>query len=206
MDDYYYSLFEPPQKKLNIKKVIIISVVVIIIILIVLLFSSPKKEKEDNLQFVAEQVDTNSIFYDINRSISVELSNAYELKQYDSEGKYLIELRSKNNTNIFISKKDKLESKNLSSVVTADKIAFTESFGTYSNLSDLKDLIINNNSAYTYSFHYLDPNLNIAFYIQIIWLEIGNNYYIFDVEFPLSDLLLNSNLITDTLIYFKEQP
>ena len=55
-----------------------------------------------------------------------------------------------------------------------------------------------------YSFHYLDENLNKAFYIQVILLEIGEKIYIFDIDFPLEDLVLYTNLATETLSLFKQ--
>lgn len=206
MDEYYdFFSYQPPQKKLNIKKVaIIVGVIVILIIILILILSIKKNEPPVEDEFIVETTESSFIFYDANQSISIEIPNTHSFKQYNSESTYLIELRSENNTNIFISKKAKLEGKNLNSVVTADKTAFTESFSSLSNLSDIKDLIVNDRPAYTYSFHYLDTNLNKAFYIQIVWLEVDNNYYVFDVEFPLDDIFSNTNLLTDVLINFKE--
>lgn len=199
MDEFYE---EPP--KLNIKKVIIISVIFLLILILLIVWiakkiSTPKQNLIQNVQVT----ETSSIFSSNDKSVSVELSNTLGLKNYNSELDYLIELRSDNNLDIFISKKEIFPNKSLQDVVNADKLAFLEKFENYSNLSDAKELSVNGNQAYTYSFHYLDKNLNQAFYLQIVWIQIENSYYIFDIEFPLDDLSFNTNVVTDVLSNFQ---
>ena len=207
MDEYDFLSYEPPKKQLNIKKVVIISIIVIAtIIVIIAIFSYSPKERTETppmQEVVVEVPDPNLLYFDISRSISIELSTNYNLQPYNSEGKYLIELRSDENVHIFISKKDILPNKKLNPVVTADRLVFVESFNNISNLSEVKDVLVNGVPACTYSFHYLS-NLNKIFYIQVTWLELNNCYYVFDIEFPLNDLITNSNLVTETLITFKE--
>ena len=53
--------------------------------------------------------------------------------------------------------------------------------------------------AYTYSFHYLDSQTNTGYYLQTIWIENNNKYYILDVEFPVKTLNENSKIINDIL-------
>ena len=134
----------------------------------------------------------------------MELANSFNLKQYQPKQNYLLELRSENNLNIFVSKANALSNRTLSEIANADKTAFLQNFPNNSNLSDIKELSVNNNLAYTYSFHYLDKNLNQAFYLQVIWLQIGDIYYTFDIEFPLDDLSFNINIATSVLSGFKQ--
>lgn len=193
------------HKSINKKKVIIVSIIIIIFILSLFLFFS-KKNNEVIPENISTSIDSNpnSLFFDKNKTISLEISKHYNLEQYTPKENYLIELRSEDNLNVFVSFREKFVEKELKKVVLADKLAFTESFEKTSNLSELKELNINGNPAYTYSFHYLDQNLNQAFYIQIVWILIDNNYYIFDIEFPLDNINIYANIVNDTLSLFKK--
>jgi hypothetical protein len=105
---------------------------------------------------------------------------------------------------VYISKMEKMENRPLSSVARADKLAYLEEYNAYSNLSDIKELNVNGNEAYTYSFHYLDENLRKAFYIQVVLLELDDAIYVFDIDFPLDDLTLYTNLTTEVLETFTK--
>lgn len=196
-----YEFYEEPRH-LNMKKVIIISVIFVIILvsLIVIIakkISSPPNETNHEIK------KTSTVFYSHDNSICVELSNNLNLKSYNSDLDYLLELRSENNLNIFIAKENAIQNKELSEIINADKIAFLSNFESYSNVSDLKELSVNNNLSYTYSFHYLDKLLNKAFYLQVVWLQIKDVYYIFDIEFPLDDLSFNTNIVSSVLSTFQ---
>lgn len=190
-------------RRLNIKKVIVISIIFIVFILGVIIFIAKKiSTPQDNLS-TNEITETSTVFYSYDDSISIELSNNLNLKNYNSNLGYILELRSDDNLDIFVSKKDIIANKTLAEVVNADKSAFLSNFKTQSNLSEVKELSVNNNLAYTYSFHYLDETINTAFYLQVIWLQIDNNYYIFDIEFPLDNLSFYTNISTSILSSFK---
>ena len=198
-------LFFNWHKSLNIKKVIITILVIVTFILLIVFLSVPKeKVEEEPLPVPVSNPEKNTTsFFDKNKSISIELSNTYNLEQYIPTSNYLLELRANSNLNIFTSAKDIIQGRTLKDVVSADRLAYTENFENISNLSDIKELLVNNIPAYTYSFHYLDKNLNTTFYIQITWMELNNKYYIFDIEFPLDNLTSYTNIITDTLSSFK---
>lgn len=197
-----YEFYEEPRH-LNLKKVVIISVVLIAILLLVILLIAKKistSEKTTEPQTQTTQ-NTTTTFSSNDNTVRVELSNHLNLTKYESN--YLLELRSENNLGIFISKKDAISNRDLLDIVNADKIAFLQNFEKSSNISDIKELSVNNNLAYTYSFHYLDTKLNKAFYLQIAWLQIDNQYYVFDIEFPLDDLSFYTNLVTSVLASFS---
>ena len=197
MDDFYIE-----NRHLNIKKVIIISIILAIILVSIIILVVKKVSKtEENMQVQVN--DTSSTFYSSDNTFSIEISNSFGLKPYSSELGYLLELRSDDNLNIFISKENIIQNKNLSEIIEADKIAYLENFDSYSNLSETKELSVNNNPGYTYSFHYLDKTLNQAFYLQVTWLQVGNEFYIFDIEFPLDDLSFNTNISSSVLASFK---
>jgi len=201
---YEYDVEKAFRKNLNIRKVAIVAGIIIAIIIVVALIlhtPAPAPKNETSSEITAP---SGSIFYNSTNSVSIELSKAYNLKQYSSEH-YIIELRSFDNLGIFISETEVIPNKKLSSIVETDKQSFLEEFEGHSNLSDTKELLVRGNPAYTYSFHYLDTNLNKPFYIQIVWLEIDNIYYIFDIEFPLEDMIINTNVITETLTSFAYQ-
>lgn len=195
MNDFY----EEPRQ-LNIKKIIIIVTILILILLIITLLIARKISKPKTNSDSANTT-TSTIFYTLDNSAYLELPNSFNLKQYTSD--YLLELRSENNLNIFIEKANVFQNKNLKEVIEADKITFLKNFAGHSNLSESKELSINNNLAYTYSFHYLDKNIGKAFYLQVTWLQINDNYYIFNIEFPLDDLAFNTNISSSVLSNFK---
>lgn len=192
------------HKQLNMKKVILIGVLVLFFIIIISDLFSNLLKKEKTITTQKEVQNPNSVFYDKNNKISIELSKQYELTQYYSNNDYLIELRSPNNLDIFVSKKDLIENRTLSEVVAADSNSYIENFKTYSNLSDLSEFNINNQTAYTYSFHYLDNSNKIPFYLQVVWLETENCYYVFDIEFPLDNIENYTKILNETLTSFKE--
>ena len=199
-----YEFYEEPRH-LNFKKVVMISIVLIVILLLVILLIAKKiatSEKTIEPQTQTTQNATTT-FSSNDNTICVELPNHLNLTKYESN--YLLELRSENDLGIFISKKDAIANRELSDIVNADKIAFLQNFEKSSNISDIKELSVNNNLAYTYSFHYLDTKLNKAFYLQIAWLQIDNQYYVFDIEFPLDDLSFYTNLVTSVLASFQTQ-
>lgn len=190
------------NKKLNLKKVFIAIIIALFLLVIIIeLISNSFKKSE------TEKVDNsnpNSIFMDNDETISLNLSRKYELSQYIPKQNYLLELRSKNNLNIFVSKKDLIGNRSLKDVISADRRQYIENFSAYSNLSDINEISTNDGTpGYTYSFHYLDNNINQTFYLQIIWIESQTGYYILDIEFPLDELNTYSNIITETASSFR---
>ena len=195
-------------EKLNIKKVIIaISIGVLLIVSIIVFVISRVGAKENEVvedvsEVKANQENTKMTFTDTENTISLELDKKYNFAQVQNN-KYLIKLTSEENAEIFISKLEGLEDKDLYSVARADKLAYLESYNSYSNLSDLKELSVNGNQAFTYSFHYLDENLKKAFYIQVVLLKVNNTIYVFDEDFPLDQLDFYTNLLVEVLTDFK---
>ncbi len=194
------------HKQLNIKKIAIaVFIILFLIILFFDLFSNLFKEKPTTIQEKTQEAQNpNTIFYNNDKTISIELSKQYELSQYTSSNDYLLELRSPNNLDIFISKIDLVDGKTLKEVASADSNSYIENFKTYSNLSSLSEFDFNNNTAYTYSFHYLDSSNKTPFYLQIVWLQTENCYYIFDVEFPVENMANYTKIVNEILTSFKE--
>lgn len=200
-----YDFYEEP-KHLNIKKVVIVSLILIIFLISILIMIFVKIHNNKNTPDISEKIieeEKNIVFYSEDKSISVELSKAFNLKPYSSNLGYLLDLRSDNNLDIYISRENMIPNKQLLEIVEADKNVYLKKFESYSNLSEIKELSVNGNIAYTYSFHYLDKNLNNAFYIQVTWLQINDTLYIFDIEFPLDELVFNSNISSSILSSFK---
>lgn len=196
-------------EKLNIKKVIIAALIGILLIVSIIVFiiskvgaHKNKIEEDQTTTKIEENESTTTVFTDTANTISVELDKKYNLVQAQNN-EYLIKLSSDEDVDIYVSKLEGLEDKELYSVARADKLAYLESYNTYSNLSDLKELSVNGNQAYTYSFHYLDENMKKSFYIQVVLLKVNDRIYIFDVDFPLDELNFYTNLLTETLAEFK---
>lgn len=188
--------------KLNIKKVIIVVLILILLIVSIVVFAISRMSQNKN-DVNLDSSATTEVFADVENTISVEIPKKYKLVQ-SHNNEYLIKLSSEENVDIYISKIDEFQNRDLYSVARADRLAYLESYNAYSNLSDLKELEVNGHRAYMYSFHYLDENLKKAFYIQVILLEMENCIYIFDIDFPLDDLVLYTNIATETLSTFKE--
>lgn len=189
------------RKELNIKKIIILILIIPLIIGIVIWKLSPSIEEkvEQKIEKKIEDENPNTIFYSENKNISLELSKTYNFTQYFPTNNYQLELRNENNLNIFISEEKKLENQVLSEIVSADQAAYISNFDKYSNLSSVSEFDRNGNLAYTYCFHYLDSKTKTAYYLQTIWLETNENYYILDIEFPLDTLSENSKIINEIL-------
>ena len=183
---------------------IIIFIIIIAVTLLLILRKDQNAIQEEMLYLPFTNLETNSTtFFNSNGTYSLELSNIYNLQQFTPTDNTLLELRSDKNLNVFISQKDIISDKSLKDVVLADQLAFTENFQTISNISEIKELTINENNGCTYSFHYLDENINTTFYIQVTWIQINNNYFVFDIEFPVDDINNYTSLITDVLSNFK---
>lgn len=188
------------RKKLNIKKIALAIILILFIVIMILDLVSEITNKKEPINVDAQ--NPNAIFYDSNNTISIELSKQYELSEYKPSGDYLIELRSPNNLNIFISHQDLIENRTLSSIVSSDLRYYIEEYTSYSNLSDVTEFTVKDKIAYTYSFHYLDSKTNTPYYLQVVWLESENGYYIFDIEFPLENLNNYTKIVNETLEAF----
>lgn len=194
------------EGKLNVKKVIIAVLILILLVVSIIVFAISRATEnagKTNSKNGTDNCATTEIFTDIQNTISIEIPKKYKLVQAHNN-EYLIKLSSEENVDIYISQIDKIQDRDLYAIARADKLAYLESYNSYSNASELKELEVNGNKAYMYSFHYLDENLNKAFYIQVILLEVGEKIYIFDIDFPLDDLVLYTNIATETLSTFKQ--
>ncbi len=188
------------RKKLNIKKIALAIILILFIVIMILDLVSEMTNKKEPIN--VDSQNPNAIFYDNNNTISIELSKQYELSRYKPSGDYLIELRSPSNLNIFISHQDFIENRTLSSIVSSDLRSYIEEYTSYSNLSDVTEFTVKDKTAYTYSFHYLDSKTNTPYYLQVVWLESENGYYIFDIEFPLENLNNYTKIVNETLEAF----
>lgn len=180
------------RNQLNVKKVVIVIIILIIICLIIFVPKIIKLKKQNS--------NPNSIFISSDNSLSIELSKQYAFSKYTPTQEYILELRSPSNVNLFVSRKNLIENKNLNTIVSVDRDSYIKNFNSYSNLSEVAELTINGYSAYSYSFHYLDSKDNkTSYYLQIIWIETENGYYILDIEFPLNFLDTNYSIINDLI-------
>lgn len=201
MNDYFSW-----RRELNMKKVIIfVSIIAFLLILLIsFAISKYKNHKLEKQRIEEENAKPNKVYVSSDNSFSIELSKSYKLVQNASSSEYLLDLVSNSNLGIHIAKMSPVENKSFQNIAKADRLAYSQSFSSYSNLSDIKELLIGDKTAYTYSFHYLDTSLNKAFFIQVVWIEIDNMYYTIDIDFPLDDLPFYTNIVTETLASFKK--
>lgn len=185
------------RKELNIKKIAILVIVIILIVGIIIWKLLPPVK--DTIEEKVEDSNPIASFYSENGNIGLELSKEYGFTQHYPTNNYLLELRNNDSLNIFIAEEEKIQNQTFSEIVTADQTAYISNFDKYSNLSNVSEFNLSGSLAYTYSFQYLDSKTKTAYYLQTIWIEKNDKYYIIDIEFPLDTLNENSKIINDVL-------
>ena len=192
-------------RNLERKQIILIfSIIVAIIILITVVCIFAINSHKKALSF-GKNLGENKLFTGKNDSVKVTISKNYKLKQYNTYLDYLLELRNDNNLNIFVKKLDNslIENKTLANLIRGDRTTYIKEFNSVTNLSEITDFNINNNSAATYNFQYTDINQNQIYYLQVVFLQIDNNIYVFDFDFPIENPDYN-NLVNDFLNNFQK--
>ena len=189
------------SKELTIKKILIVVAIAAVITFLVfhIIFSSFNNKNEN----IIEDENPIATFSSTDNRFSIEFPKEYGFVSYSTSGDKLLELRNDKNLNVFVSSKDLISNKSLSDIVSADITSYLEEFSNSSNISEITEFVHNEKPAFTYSFHYLDFETKTTYYLQVMWLEYVNNYYIIDVEFPLDDLYDNTSIINDILNNFK---
>ena len=185
------------RKELNIKKILIVLLIILIISGLILGKVFPPS-KESSFVKIKDEV-TESKFYSKNKNFSLTLSSSYNFIQFDPAESHILELRNENNLNIFVAEENLLQNLTLAELVEADLKSFVAQFKKSSDISNVTEFDRGGKPAYTYSFHYLDSNTKTAYYLQTIWIEYNDRYYIIDIEFPLNSLNENSKIINDVL-------
>ena len=215
MNDYYSY-----ERKLNIKKVII-AIAILLAIVIVLIVAITKNNDKDDITTNSDvdkqtsspsipekeeeekELSTNVVYQDINKTISVELKRSYGLEVIPPQDNRLLILQSTDNLSLYISKLDLIPNRDFLDVVTADKDSYVNNIGPYSNLTELRELQVGSLRAFTYGLQFLETTSNSAYILQIVWLETPDCYYVFDVEYPLSDDIYFQTVLTEALSTFS---
>ena len=214
MNDYYSY-----ERKLNIKKVIIAIAILLAIVIVITVAitknndtnnttATPNVEVQSSSPSVPEkeekkELSTNVVYQDINKTISVELKRSYGLEVIPPQDNRLLILQSTDNLSLYISKLDLIPNRDFLDVVTADKDSYVNNIGPYSNLTELRELQIGSLRAFTYGLQFLETTSNSAYILQIVWLETPDCYYVFDVEYPLSDDIYFQTVLTEALSTFS---
>ena len=214
MNDYYSY-----ERKLNIKKVIIAIAILLAIVIVITVAitknndtnnttATPNVEVQSSSPSVPEkeekkELSTNVVYQDINKTISVELKRSYGLEVIPPQDNRLLILQSTDNLSLYISKLDLIPNRDFLDVVTADKDSYVNNIGPYSNLTEIRELQIGSLRAFTYGLQFLETTSNSAYILQIVWLETPDCYYVFDVEYPLSDDIYFQTVLTEALSTFS---
>lgn len=185
------------RKELNIKKILIVLLIILIITGLILWKVFSPSEESPSVKI--EDETTESKFYSKNKDFSLTLSNSYNFIQFDPAQNHILELRNENNLNIFVAEENLLQNLTLAELATADLKSYVAQFEKSSDISNVSEFDRGGKPAYTYSLHYLDSNTKTAYYLQTIWIEYNDKYYIIDIEFPLNSLNENSKIINDVL-------
>lgn len=215
MNDYYSY-----ERKLNIKKVIIAIAILLAIVIVIIVAITKNNDKDDittnsdvDIQTSSpsipekeeeeKELSTNVVYQDINKTISVELKRSYGLEVIPPQDNRLLILQSTDNLSLYISKLDLIPNRDFLDVVTADKDSYVNNIGPYSNLTELRELQVGSLRAFTYGLQFLETTSNSAYILQIVWLETPDCYYVFDVEYPLSDDIYFQTVLTEALSTFS---
>ena len=214
MNDYYSY-----ERKLNIKKVIIAIAILLAIVIVITVAitknndtnnttATPNVEVQSSSPSVPEkeekkELSTNVVYQDINKTISVALKRSYGLEVIPPLDNRLLILQSTDNLSLYISKLDLIPNRDFLDVVTADKDSYVNNIGPYSNLTELRELQVGSLRAFTYGLQFLETTSNSAYILQIVWLETPDCYYVFDVEYPLSDDIYFQTVLTEALSTFS---
>lgn len=195
--DFNFRNLEQKQKTLIVG--IIVSIIILITLISIFAINSHKKA----LSF-GKDLGENRLFTGKNDSVKVTVSKEYKLKQYNTYLDYLLELRNDNNLSIFVKKLDNslIGNKTLANLIRGDRTTYIKEFNSVTNLSEITDFNVNNNSASTYNFQYVDTNQNQTYSLQVVFLQIDNNIYVFDFDFPTENSNY-SNLVNDFLNNFN---
>lgn len=178
------------HKELNFKKILLFILIIIIIsITLFFVFRKPKIKEEIPVTFT-----------DANQTISISLSPKYNLMAEKSKRGNLIELYSKNNLNISLSKTNKLFGKELLDIILADRSIYTSNYKNIADLSEISTINTNYIEAYTYSFKLKENSLTNIF--QTIWINSDDCYYILDIKYPEIDKDLYVNLVKELIASF----
>ena len=207
--EYYNNFYE--EKKLNIKKVVIcVAAGLFLLIIIIALLKTRKPQNNADNTVVAGNViehsttnNHNNIYQDENKTISVELKKSYKLQYAPLENERILVLKSEDNLSVYISKMDLVQDHDLLEIVSHDQQFYIEKVGKHSNVTEIRELQVGSLRAYTYGLHYLDESSNTAYLLQVVWLESPDGYYIFDVDYPLSDDVYYQSLMRDILSTFS---
>lgn len=185
------------RKELNMKKIIIIVLIILIILGVILWKVFSPSEESISIKPKIESTETE--FFSKNQVFSLTLPNSYNFIQSEDNQNYILELKNKDNLNIFVAEENLVESLPLLDLVESDLKSYASQFKNTSDISNISEIDRGGTPAYTYSLHYLDTNTKTAFYLQTIWIEYNDKYYIIDIEFPLSTLSENSKIINEIL-------
>jgi hypothetical protein len=189
------------HKELNIAKVAVVAICSLIIVILAIILFIPKDNSKKNTNSNTMTSENEILpFEDQNQLISLPLNNSYGLSQFDSTQDYILELRSDNDLNIFIEKELLIPDRILYNIVTKDKEVYLKEFESTSNISDIREVTFNNNTkGYTYCFHYQDSKTRKPYYLQIIWAQGNENYYVISIDFPLDKLTTFSGIINEVI-------
>lgn len=178
------------NKKINKKKIIIIALIALILLGISIF----------TVFFINKKYQKTSKTYFIDNTFNITIDNKYNLNTDKISNTHIFELHSKNNFNIYIDKIENLDNYSLLLIAKGDKNYFPSTLGSISNISEISETTINNFPIVTYSFEYLDNNINQQYYVQIYFIKINNKIYSIDVEFPVSEtetfLPITSNILS----------
>lgn len=165
------------KKKINWTKVVIVLIIFIILIGVGLFFLL--KEDYDSVPLLP--VSTTTYFVDRTNSIGFTLPKKYNLSLSTTDPNRVLEISS-SDLFIFVSFEGIFGGgDSMSELILKDRDNYIRAYENASNVSDLKEEVVNDIKMYYYTFNY--DNSGVNYVLETLWVEGKEGYYIIDTTY-----------------------
>ena len=165
------------KKKINWTKVVIALIIFIILIGVGLFFLL--KENYDSVPLLP--VSTTTYFVDRTNSIGFTLPKKYGLSLSTTDPNRVLEISS-SDLFIFVSFEGIFGGgDSMSDLILKDRDNYIKAYENATNVSDLKEEVVNDIKMYYYTFNY--DNSGVNYVLETLWVEGKEGYYIIDTTY-----------------------
>ena len=165
------------KKRINWTKVVIALIIFIILIGVGLFFLL--KENYDSVPLLP--VSTTTYFVDRTNSIGFTLPKKYGLSLSTTDPNRVLEISS-SDLFIFVSFEGIFGGgDSMSDLILKDRDNYIKAYENATNVSDLKEEVVNDIKMYYYTFNY--DNSGVNYVLETLWVEGKEGYYIIDTTY-----------------------
>ncbi len=171
------------QKKNVAKRNRILCLIILFLVIIaIILFNVLHKRK------ISGTPNTSSTITNDDSTISVTIPDKYHFSKVESESYNLVLNSSLLGSNIYFSEVSTANIRDISKFIEGDKNDYISKFSNISNVSDIAETTVLDQTAYTYNFHYKG-----TMYVAVYWI-------LRDDIFTLIDFNINTEKIDKSII------